>query len=77
MSWSPESPTSPDRLDALVGKPVGDTGPSIAPDPVNQPMIRHWAAAFEDANPVYVDEEVAVADIMEDMAVGDAFSHLK
>ena len=49
------------RLDAFVGKPVGSTGVSIAPDPVNQPMIRHWAAAFEDANPVYVDAERAAA----------------
>lgn len=29
------------------------------PDPVNQPMIRHWAAAFEDANPIYTDPQVA------------------
>jgi hypothetical protein len=49
------------RLQALVGKPVGSGGPSIAPDPVNQPMIRHWAAAFEDANPVYTDPEFAAA----------------
>jgi hypothetical protein len=48
------------RLDALVGQPVGSSAPSIAPDPVNQPMIRHWAAAFEDANPVYVDPEAAL-----------------
>jgi acyl dehydratase len=47
------------QLDALIGKPVGSRGPSVAPDPVNQPMIRHWAAAFEDADPVYVDAEVA------------------
>ncbi len=39
------------------GKPIGPIG--IAPDPVNQPMIRHWAAAFEDANPVYTDPEAA------------------
>jgi uncharacterized protein len=44
-----------DRLAALVGRPVGSRGPSVAPDPVNQPMIRHWAAAFEDRNPVYTD----------------------
>jgi uncharacterized protein len=50
-----------ERLDALVGAPVGPGGPSVAPDPVNQPMIRHWAAAFEDANPVYTDPEVAGA----------------
>ena len=48
-----------DRLDALVGAPVGAGGPSVGPDPVNQPMIRHWAAAFDDANPVYTDPEVA------------------
>ena len=49
------------RLDALVGRPVGTGRPSVAPDPVNQPMIRHWAAAFEDANPVYTDPEFAAA----------------
>lgn len=47
------------RLDALIGKPPGGTGESVAPDPVNQPMIRHWAAAFEDANPVYTDPAAA------------------
>jgi len=50
-----------DQLDALVGKPVGSGGASVAPDPVNQPMIRHWAAAFEDHNPVYTDPEFAAA----------------
>jgi acyl dehydratase len=42
---------------AKVGKPIGAT--QVSPDPVNQPMIRHWAAAFEDANPVYTDPEFA------------------
>jgi uncharacterized protein len=51
--------TFEDRLQALVGQPVSDGGPALAPDPVNQPMIRHWAAAFEDANPVYTDPESA------------------
>jgi acyl dehydratase len=32
---------------------------SLAPDPVNVPMIRHWVAALDDRNPVYLDEEVA------------------
>ena len=50
-----------DRLAALVGKPVGSGGASVAPDPVNQPMIRHWAAAFEDHNPVYTDPEFAAS----------------
>ena len=45
----------------LVGKPVSAGGPSTAPDPVNQPMIRHWAAAFDDRNPIYTDPEAAAA----------------
>jgi hypothetical protein len=49
------------RLEALVGTPVGPAGPSVGPDPVNQPMIRHWAAAFEDANPAYTDPAWAEA----------------
>jgi acyl dehydratase len=51
--------TFDDRLQALVGEPISDNGPTIGPDPVNAPMIRHWAAAFEDANPVYTDPDVA------------------
>jgi acyl dehydratase len=48
-----------DRLAELIGRPVGSATPSVAPDPVNQPMIRHWAAAFEDHNPVYTDPDLA------------------
>ncbi len=44
---------------ALVGTPVG--APSVAPDPVNLPMIRHWATALEDHNPVYTDPEFAAS----------------
>jgi len=44
-----------ERLQALVGTRVGPAGPSVGPDPVNQPMIRHWAVAFEDENPAYTD----------------------
>jgi hypothetical protein len=51
--------TLDEQLAALVGKPIGDSGPSRSPDPVNQPMIRHWAAAFEDWNPVYTDPDAA------------------
>src|ERR1700741_3772401 len=54
---SEESPLAAMR--ALIGKPIGP--PSIAPDPVNQPMIRHWAAAMEDHNPVYTDVAAAKA----------------
>ena len=55
------SETLRERLDAFIGLPMGAGGAMTAPDPVNQPMIRHWAAAFEDANPVYVDPEAAAA----------------
>jgi len=47
------------RLDELVGKPTGSGKPMVAPDPVNQPMIRHWCYALEDMNPVYLDPEFA------------------
>jgi len=47
------------ELQALVGQPVGRGGAARAPDPVNQPMIRHWTAAFADGNPVYVDPDAA------------------
>ena len=50
------------KLKALVGQPTGGAGkPSVAPDPVNQPMIRHWAYALADMNPVYLDPEFAAA----------------
>ena len=51
--------TLDEQLQALIGTPVGRGGASVAPDPVNQPMIRHWAAAFADHNPVYVDPDAA------------------
>ena len=44
-----------------MGQPIGPPDRRVGPDPVNQPMIRHWAAAFEDANPVYADPDAAAA----------------
>ncbi len=52
-------PTLRQQLDGFVGKPLGRGGHAVAPDPVNQPMIRHWSAAFEDDNPVYTDPDRA------------------
>ncbi len=52
-------PALDDQLQELVGQPISDGGSSRAPDPVNQPMIRHWAAAFEDRNPIYTDPDAA------------------
>lgn len=56
-----EDPAFAERLAALIGTPVGSSQPSLGPDPVNQPMIRHWAAAFEDHNPVYTEPEFAAS----------------
>jgi acyl dehydratase len=57
-----------DATDALreellerIGKPLSGSGPSTAPDPVNVPMIRHWVDAFDDRNPIYLDDAAAVA----------------
>jgi uncharacterized protein len=47
------------RLQALVGRQLGDARP--AHDPVNVPMIRHWVEAMGDGNPVYLDDEAARA----------------
>ena len=44
-------------LEKYVGKPMGP--PSVAPDPVNVPMIRHWVDALDNRNPVYLDEKFA------------------
>jgi acyl dehydratase len=44
-------------LERYVGRPMGPA--SVAPDPVNVPMIRHWVAALDDRNPVYLDEAAA------------------
>ena len=64
-----------DRLKALVDQHTGgSTKPSVAPDPVNQPMIRHWAHALDDMNPVYLDPEFAAQSRFERhrVAAGDA-----
>ena len=50
-----------EKLASLLGTRVGSGSHAVGPDPVNQPMIRHWAAAFEDDNPVYTDPEFAAA----------------
>lgn len=42
-------------------KAAGRSEPRLGPDPVNQPMIRHWVEAIGDANPIYVDEAAATA----------------
>jgi 3-oxo-4,17-pregnadiene-20-carboxyl-CoA hydratase alpha subunit len=47
------------ELAALVGMLAG--APSLSPDAVNVPMIRHWIEAMDDHNPVYVSDDAARA----------------
>jgi hypothetical protein len=49
-----------EELLSKVGKPMGLSGPSLAPDPVNVAMIRHWVDALDDRNPAY-DEHAAAS----------------
>jgi uncharacterized OB-fold protein/acyl dehydratase len=48
------------QLHAIIGKDADET---LARDPVNQPMIRHWCDAVGDRNPVYTDPEFAAASV--------------
>jgi len=58
---STETATLMDRLRAFVGREAGE--PQLAPDPVNEPMIRHWCEALGDRNPVYTDHGFAAASV--------------
>ena len=42
---------------------AGESGSRSAPDAVNLPMIRHWAEAMGDTNPVYLDAEFAARSV--------------
>ena len=42
---------------------AGPSRPRPARDPVNLPMIRNWAEAIGDANPVYVDADAAARSV--------------
>ena len=48
-----------DALLARVGRPMGAQAGSVAPDPVNLPMIRHWIDALDDRNAAYDDDRAA------------------
>jgi len=49
-----------EELLTKIGKPIGSSARSGAPDPVNVTMIRHWVDALDDRNPAY-DENLATA----------------
>jgi hypothetical protein len=42
-----------EELLTKIGKPMGLSGPAVAPDPVNVAMIRHWVDALDDRHPAY------------------------
>lgn len=46
-------------IDQIIAS--GTSKPTVARDPVNQPMIHHWVDAIGDKNPIYVDAEAARA----------------
>jgi len=48
-----------ERLQAFVGAEINAR--TLGQDAVNVPMIRHWAEAMADDNPVYLDDEAARA----------------
>ncbi len=52
-------PDHSDELARLVGLAAGP--PTLSPDAVNLPMIRHWVESIGDENPVYVSNEAARA----------------
>jgi len=52
-----------EQLEAKLREFVGVVqGPAeIGPDPVNEPMIRHWCEVMGDRNPIYTDPRAAEA----------------
>jgi len=53
-----------DELESRIEPWIGREGePLRARDPVNQPMIRHWCDAMEDANPCYTDPGFAGSSV--------------
>lgn len=48
-----------ERLQSFIGRELRPRTPGQ--DPVNQPMIRHWAEAMGDTDPVYTDAGAARA----------------
>jgi hypothetical protein len=55
------APVNEDAIRAAATRiaAAGESSPRAARDPVNLPMIRNWAEAIGDANPVYTDAGAA------------------
>ncbi|MFQ5514560.1 MAG: bifunctional MaoC family dehydratase N-terminal/OB-fold nucleic acid binding domain-containing protein [Myxococcota bacterium] len=65
MSQSSDPSEERERLEARLREFVGAvTGPEqLAPQPVNEAMIQHWCEAMGDANPAYLDPDVAARTV--------------
>jgi uncharacterized OB-fold protein len=50
------------RLKAYEGLPAAAAG--VGPDPVNEPMIRHWCEAMGDTNPAYTGPDAIAPPTM-------------
>lgn len=50
-----------ERLRTYVGLDVGET--LLAPDRVNEAMIRHWCVVMGDRNPAYTDPDAAAKSV--------------
>jgi uncharacterized OB-fold protein len=61
MSESESKQPAADELMALLETYPGtlEGGARLGPDPINEPMIRHWCDAIGDRNPSYLDHEFA------------------
>jgi 3-oxo-4,17-pregnadiene-20-carboxyl-CoA hydratase alpha subunit len=55
---------------------AGESRPRAARDPVNLPMIRNWAEAIGDANPVYTDAEAAARSVHGDLVAPPAMAQV-
>ena len=42
-----------EAVEAVIA--AGEGEPLVAPDVINEPMIRHWTTAFGDTNPAWLD----------------------
>jgi uncharacterized OB-fold protein/acyl dehydratase len=51
------------RAEAARIMALGESGPRVARDPVNLPMIENWVEAIGDTNPVYTDAGYAAASV--------------
>jgi uncharacterized OB-fold protein/acyl dehydratase len=54
----------------------GRSAPRLARDPVNQPMINNWVEAVGDANPVYVDAELAEQSVHKGLVAPPAMAQV-